>query len=104
MPWQHDIDPIALQLGPIVVRWYALTYLGGILLGFWLMIRRVRGKLPWLKRETLEWGLFWILLGIVIAAAWVISFSINGRYGLIMPGTHGAFWPSGRAACLSMAA
>ncbi len=28
-----DINPIALEVGPLVVRWYALAYLGGVLLG-----------------------------------------------------------------------
>ena len=68
MPWQHNIDPIAFSIGPLVVRWYALTYLGGILLGFFIMIRGIRKKLPWLRQETVEWGLFWILLGIVLCA------------------------------------
>ncbi len=29
-----QIDPIALQLGPLVIRWYALAYLAGFLLGW----------------------------------------------------------------------
>ncbi|MCF6301999.1 MAG: prolipoprotein diacylglyceryl transferase, partial [Devosiaceae bacterium] len=28
-----DIDPVAFSLGPLVVRWYSLGYLVGILLG-----------------------------------------------------------------------
>ena len=68
MPWIHDIDPIAFQIGPFAVRWYAVTYLGGILMGFYLMIRGIKQKLPWIRQETIEWGLFWILLGIVICA------------------------------------
>ncbi|MBU2581182.1 MAG: prolipoprotein diacylglyceryl transferase [Alphaproteobacteria bacterium] len=32
------IDPIALELGPIVVRWYGLAYAAGLILG-WLYIR-----------------------------------------------------------------
>lgn len=28
-----DINPIAFEVGPFVVRWYALAYLGGVLLG-----------------------------------------------------------------------
>jgi phosphatidylglycerol:prolipoprotein diacylglycerol transferase len=29
------IDPVALELGPLVVRWYSLAYIAGILLGFY---------------------------------------------------------------------
>ena len=34
------IDPIALQLGPISVKWYGLAYVAGLLLG-WLYIKRL---------------------------------------------------------------
>ena len=68
MPWQHDIDPVAFSLGPLSVRWYAITYLGGMLLGFALMLRRIRNKLPWLRRDSIEWGLFWVMLGVVLGA------------------------------------
>ena len=29
-----NIDPIAFAIGPIAIRWYALAYLFGVLLGF----------------------------------------------------------------------
>ncbi|MBH67576.1 MAG: prolipoprotein diacylglyceryl transferase [Rhodospirillaceae bacterium] len=29
-----NIDPIAIQIGPIAIRWYALAYLAGLLLGW----------------------------------------------------------------------
>jgi len=29
-----DIDPVALQIGPLLIRWYALAYLAGFLLGW----------------------------------------------------------------------
>ncbi|MCA3250050.1 MAG: prolipoprotein diacylglyceryl transferase, partial [Rhodospirillaceae bacterium] len=34
-----EIDPIALQLGPIAIRWYALSYLLGIVLAWRYAIR-----------------------------------------------------------------
>ena len=37
------IDPVAICLGPLAVRWYALAYLAGILLGWWLLKRLTRG-------------------------------------------------------------
>lgn len=36
------IDPVAVQLGPLAVRWYGLSYLAGIGLGWWLLDRRAR--------------------------------------------------------------
>jgi phosphatidylglycerol---prolipoprotein diacylglyceryl transferase len=33
--WQFpDIDPVAFSIGPLVVRWYALAYMAGFLLGW----------------------------------------------------------------------
>ena len=29
-----NIDPIALQIGPLAIRWYALAYITGLLLGW----------------------------------------------------------------------
>lgn len=64
-------NPIALQLGPIAIRWYALAYIGGIVLG-WLYARSL------VKKERL-WGgpapitllqlddfILWVTIGIIV--------------------------------------
>lgn len=38
-----DIDPIAFEIGPLAVRWYALSYMVGILLG-WGYALKLAGK------------------------------------------------------------
>jgi phosphatidylglycerol:prolipoprotein diacylglycerol transferase len=35
-----DIDPVALRLGPIAVKWYGLAYMAGLLLG-WLYVKHL---------------------------------------------------------------
>ncbi len=35
-----NFDPVALQIGPIAIKWYGLAYLAGLLLG-WFYIRRL---------------------------------------------------------------
>ena len=42
---QHpNFDPVAVQLGPLKVHWYGLTYLVGFLGGYWLgKLRAARG-------------------------------------------------------------
>ena len=35
-----NFDPVALQIGPIAIKWYGLAYLTGLLFG-WLYIRRL---------------------------------------------------------------
>jgi phosphatidylglycerol:prolipoprotein diacylglycerol transferase len=64
-------DPIAISLGPIAIRWYALAYIGGIVLG-WIYARAL------IKNERL-WGgpapitlpqmddfILWVTVGIIV--------------------------------------
>ena len=64
-------DPIAIAIGPIAIRWYALAYIGGIVLG-WIYARKIirsdslwGGKAP---MTTLDFDDFilWVTLGIII--------------------------------------
>ena len=42
-----DIDPVAVQIGPLAVRWYGISYLVGIGLGWWLLARTARSRGDW---------------------------------------------------------
>ena len=47
MPILHQIDPIAVSLGPVKVHWYGLMYLLAFGVAWWIGTRRVRaGRLP----------------------------------------------------------
>jgi phosphatidylglycerol:prolipoprotein diacylglycerol transferase len=35
-----NIDPVAIEIGPLAIKWYGLAYLAGLLLG-WLYVRRL---------------------------------------------------------------
>lgn len=61
-----EIDPIALQLGPLAVRWYGLMYVIGILGGWWL--GRVQARRPWSKITALQVDdmVTWIALGVIL--------------------------------------
>lgn len=37
------IDPIAIEIGPLAIRWYALAYVAGFLGGWWLA-KRIAGR------------------------------------------------------------
>jgi len=42
------IDPVALHIwGPLVIRWYALAYVAGLLLGWWGVLLLLRRKSLW---------------------------------------------------------
>ncbi|HSZ11694.1 MAG TPA: prolipoprotein diacylglyceryl transferase [Rhizomicrobium sp.] len=41
------IDPVLIHLGPLAIRWYALSYITGLLLGWGLVILMLRDKSLW---------------------------------------------------------
>ncbi len=47
------IDPVAIHLGPLAIRWYGLSYLAGILGGWWLLRRRAPGQ-GWSREQVAD--------------------------------------------------
>ena len=64
-----QFDPIALQLGPVAVHWYGITYLVAFGLFLWLAGRRARmpqhAAVGWTKRDVDD-VLFYGVLGVVV--------------------------------------
>ena len=61
------LDPVALQIGPIAIRWYALAYMAGLLIG-WRYMRAVAAWPPRVLEakavdDFLLWATFAIILG-----------------------------------------
>ena len=42
-----QIDPVLIHLGPLAIRWYALSYIAGLLAGWWFVLRMLRDKSLW---------------------------------------------------------
>lgn len=60
------IDPVAFQIGPVPIRWYALAYLAGILLG-WVYARyvaRLYGGRP--NSGDIDTLALWTMFGIIL--------------------------------------
>jgi phosphatidylglycerol:prolipoprotein diacylglycerol transferase len=64
-----QFNPIALQIGPVAIHWYGLTYLVAFGLFLWLASLRVKqpqyAQLGWTRRDV-EDLLFFGVLGVVI--------------------------------------
>lgn len=62
-----QFDPVALHLGPLVVRWYGLMYLAGFLAFLWLGKRRARSQ-SWhgMTDTDLDDLLFYGALGVIL--------------------------------------
>jgi phosphatidylglycerol:prolipoprotein diacylglycerol transferase len=42
-----NIDPEIFRIGPVAIRWYAIAYIAGLLLGWWYVVRLLRTKKLW---------------------------------------------------------
>jgi phosphatidylglycerol:prolipoprotein diacylglycerol transferase len=66
-----DIDPILVQLGPFAIRWYALAYVAGILLGWRYATGLLKNPRLWTHRapplsaEQMDDLVLWIALGVI---------------------------------------
>ena len=60
------IDPVLIEIGPLAIRWYALAYIAGLILG-WRYVRRLSAGPPEVCRPTdVDDFLLWATLGVVI--------------------------------------
>ncbi|WP_225764739.1 prolipoprotein diacylglyceryl transferase [Stenotrophomonas sp. Marseille-Q4652] len=67
MIYFHDIDPIAISLGPIQVHWYGIMYLLAFLTAWWLgRMRTQAGRLPGVDLNGFSDLLFYSMLGVVV--------------------------------------
>jgi phosphatidylglycerol:prolipoprotein diacylglycerol transferase len=68
------IDPVAVQIGPIGIRWYALAYIAGIVLG-WRLARRLVEAAPAAgNARQMDDFVTWATLGIIL----------GGRLGYVL--------------------
>lgn len=80
MIYLHDIDPVALALGPIKVHWYGLMYLAGFGVAWWLGLRRIRaGRMPGIDDQAFSDLLFNAMLGVVVGGrlGYMIFYALN---------------------------
>lgn len=60
-----DIDPVAIELGPLKIRWYGISYVIGILVGWWLLNRRAVRHPGWTKDQVADM-VFYSVIGVII--------------------------------------
>ena len=68
------IDPVAIALGPVQIRWYALAYVAGLIGGWWVMRRQIRVGQSVLDNNQLDGLLNACLIGILV----------GGRLGYVL--------------------
>lgn len=69
-----QIDPVAIAIGPLAIRWYGLMYLVGFLAAWWLGRRRITSGLAPVNAKQFDDLLFYLILGVIA----------GGRFGYVL--------------------
>lgn len=97
-----QIDPVALQLGPLAIHWYGLTYLAAFGLFLWLGTRRLKhppfnrlqGEAAWTRRDV-EDLLFQGVVGVIVGGRLGYCLFYKPAYYLSHPLEVFAVWEGG---------
>ena len=96
------IDPVAVQIGPLGIRWYALAYVAGILIGWWYVRRlvsldRLWGKVARPSAIDLDDFVLWATIGIVLGGRIGYVLFYNFDHFLAHPAEIPQLWTGGMA-------
>ena len=82
-----NFDPVLIHIwGPFGIRWYALSYIAGLLLGWWYVVRLIRDKSLWtapifagkppLTVDDVGDFVVWATLGVIVGGrlGWVLFY------------------------------
>jgi phosphatidylglycerol:prolipoprotein diacylglycerol transferase len=93
-------DPVAISLGPIAIRWYALAYIGGIVLG-WIYARALikneklwGGKAP-ISLTQMDDFILWVTVGIIVGGRTGYVLFYNLPFFMQHPGAIFMLWEGG---------
>jgi len=91
-----DIEPVWFSIGPLDIRWYALAYVAGIVLGWWYASRLARDNAVWqpgkppVTSVQLDDLVLWITLGIILGGRF--GFALFYKPSLYVDLVTGADW------------
>lgn len=102
------IDPVLIAIGPVAVRWYALAYIAGLVLGWRYIVRLIRDKALWKKEpggnapatvenadDILLWATLGVILGGRIGYVLIYGLTYSAGYYLSNPLKVFAIWEGG---------
>lgn len=91
-----DIDPVLLQIGPVAIRWYALAYIVGVLLGYrYIKTLNAQHHPPIIPAKPFEDLITWAILGIMLGGRLGYVLFYNAGYYLQYPQEILAIWKGG---------
>ncbi|HEX6142478.1 MAG TPA: prolipoprotein diacylglyceryl transferase [Geminicoccaceae bacterium] len=88
-------DPVLIEIGPFAIRWYALAYIGGLVLG-WQFVKWLAGRPGWrLGPAEVDDLLFYVTLGVVLGGRLGYVLFYRPAYYLAHPLDALAVWEGG---------
>ncbi|WOF74794.1 prolipoprotein diacylglyceryl transferase [Parvibaculaceae bacterium PLY_AMNH_Bact1] len=95
-----EIDPVLIQVGPFAIRWYALAYIAGLLLGWRYLMRLADTPTIWgrkspFTRDQADDLLLWVALGVILGGRLGYVLFYNPVFYLYNPGDIIAVWNGG---------
>jgi phosphatidylglycerol:prolipoprotein diacylglycerol transferase len=91
-------DPVAIQLGPLAIRWYGLMYLVAFGVAYWLGRVRIRqGRSGRVTVEVLDDLLFFVVIGVILGGRLGYVLFYKPGYYLAHPAEILAVWQGGMA-------
>ena len=89
------IDPVAVDLGILQIRWYGISYVAAILLGWWLLHRRARAwRTDWSVEQVAD-AIFYATLGVIVGGRLGEVLFYNPQYYLSQPLAVFKIWEGG---------
>ena len=79
------IDPVLIELGPLVIRWYSLAYIVGLILGWRYIIWLISLPEPPLSRQDADDFLVWATLGVIFGGRIGYTLFYRPEYYLLHP-------------------
>ncbi len=86
------IDPVIFSLGPVQLTWYALAYMGGLIVGWQIIRRRVVADRFGLSPTDIDDLVLYILLGVILGGR-VGNFLFGWGQGDFWTQVQDLFWP-----------
>jgi phosphatidylglycerol:prolipoprotein diacylglycerol transferase len=90
-----EIDPIIFSIGPLAIRWYALAYIVGMVLGWrWILRLNTNAGEP-IKKEKWDDALVWIAIGVILGGRLGYVLFYNASFYFSNPGEALKVWQGG---------
>ena len=90
-----NLDPVIVSFGPIAIRWYALAYVVGLVLGWRYMRYLAKGAVPGLDQRAADDFLVWCTLGVILGGRLGYVIFYQPGYFIDHPGQIPVIWQGG---------